>query len=56
MSDWTAALFFRREIVSLWGMHEPLQEFQRAAGVVPLSNLTLPSHAEAAPTDATPGP
>ncbi len=29
--DWTQAFFFRREIVSLWGMHEPFQEFQDAA-------------------------
>ncbi|HTY72434.1 MAG TPA: NAD(P)/FAD-dependent oxidoreductase [Actinomycetes bacterium] len=33
--DWTQALFFRREIVSLWGMHEPFEQFQRAAGVLP---------------------
>jgi NADH dehydrogenase len=31
VADWTLALFFRREIVSLWSMHEPFQEFQRAA-------------------------
>ena len=30
--DWTLALFFRREIVSLGGMHEPFKEFQEAAG------------------------
>ncbi len=30
--DWNQALFFRREIVSLWGMHEPFHEFQEAAG------------------------
>ena len=30
--DWTLALFFRREIVSLWSMHEPFHEFQQAAG------------------------
>ena len=33
--DWTQAFFFRREIVSLWGMHEPFQEFQEAAGTTP---------------------
>ena len=33
--DWTQAFFFRREIVSLWGMHEPFQEFQEAAGAPP---------------------
>jgi NADH dehydrogenase len=32
--DWTQALFFRREIVSLWAMHEPFQEFQEATGAV----------------------
>jgi hypothetical protein len=25
------ALFFKREIVSLWSMHEPFTEFQAAA-------------------------
>jgi NADH dehydrogenase len=29
--DWTMALFFKREIVSLWSMHEPFNEFQQAA-------------------------
>jgi NADH dehydrogenase len=29
--DWTLALFFKREIVSLWSMHEPFSEFQHAA-------------------------
>ncbi len=29
--DWTMALFFQREIVSLWSMHEPFNEFQEAA-------------------------
>jgi NADH dehydrogenase len=29
--DWTMALFFKREIVSLWSMHEPFHEFQEAA-------------------------
>jgi NADH:quinone reductase (non-electrogenic) len=28
--DWTQAFFFRREIVSLWGIHEPFHEFQVA--------------------------
>jgi NADH dehydrogenase len=31
VADWTLALFFQREIVSLWSMHEPFQEFERAA-------------------------
>ena len=29
--DWTQAFFFRREIVSLWSMHEPFKEFAEAA-------------------------
>jgi NADH dehydrogenase len=29
--DWTQAFFFRREIVSLWGMHEPFKEFTEAS-------------------------
>jgi NADH dehydrogenase len=33
VADWTLALFFKREIVSLWSMHEPFTEFQVAAGV-----------------------
>jgi NADH dehydrogenase len=32
VADWTMALFFKREIVSLWSMHEPFNEFQQAAG------------------------
>jgi NADH:ubiquinone reductase (H+-translocating) len=32
IADWTLALFFKREIVSLWSMHEPFNEFQVAAG------------------------
>ena len=31
IADWTLALFFKREIVSLWSMHEPFNEFQAAA-------------------------
>lgn len=31
IADWTMALFFKREIVSLWSMHEPFSEFQQAA-------------------------
>ena len=33
--DWTQALFFRREIVSLWPMHEPFKEFADAANEPP---------------------
>jgi NADH dehydrogenase len=29
--DWTSALFFKRETVSLWSMHEPFSTFQDAA-------------------------
>lgn len=29
--DWTQAFFFRREIVSLWSIHEPFKEFTEAA-------------------------
>ena len=35
--DWTQALFFKREIVSLWSMHEPFKEF--AAAAAPLKAL-----------------
>ena len=31
IADWTLALVFKREIVSLWSMHEPFNEFQDAA-------------------------
>lgn len=31
IADWTLALFFKREVVSLWSMHEPFHEFQDAA-------------------------
>ncbi len=33
--DWTQAFFFKREIVSLWGMHEPFKEFAEAANPPP---------------------
>jgi NADH dehydrogenase len=32
VADWTAALFFRREVVSLGQLQEPRSEFQQAAG------------------------
>ncbi len=35
--DWTQALFFRREIVSLWSMHEPFKEFAAAASPPPVA-------------------
>ena len=31
VADWTQAFFFKREIVSLWSMHEPFKEFEAAA-------------------------
>ena len=36
--DWTQALFFRREIVSLWPIHEPFKEFAEAATPPPASD------------------
>jgi NADH dehydrogenase len=33
--DWTSALFFKRETVSLWSMHEPFSTFQDAASSTP---------------------
>jgi NADH dehydrogenase len=47
--DWTQAFFFRREIVSLWGMHEPFSEFQRAA-----AGPTLPEGTTAGAGDPRP--
>ena len=32
IADWTAALFFRREVVSLGQLQEPKSEFEQAAG------------------------
>jgi NADH:ubiquinone reductase (H+-translocating) len=40
VADWTLALFFQREIVSLWSMHEPFNEFQVAAGHPPTGPQT----------------
>ena len=31
VTDWTLAFFFRRDITSLWGMHEPFRAFESAA-------------------------
>ena len=31
IADWTLALFFQREIASLWSMHQPFEEFQASA-------------------------
>jgi NADH dehydrogenase len=35
VADWTLSLFFQREIVSLWSMHEPFHEFRAAARPAP---------------------
>jgi len=35
IADWTQALFFKREIVSLWSVHEPFKEFAEAANLSP---------------------
>jgi NADH dehydrogenase len=32
VADWTLALFFRREVVSLGSLQHPEDEFRRAAG------------------------
>jgi NADH dehydrogenase len=32
LADWTLALFFRREIVSLGSFADPRRDFERAAG------------------------
>jgi len=44
VADWTLALFFKREIVSLWSMHEPFNEFQVAAGHRPTKQQPRESH------------
>ena len=36
VADWTQALFFRREIVSLWALHRPYDEFLEAAETTPV--------------------
>ena len=33
VADWTAALFFRREVVSLGQLQRPRTEFEQAAGL-----------------------
>jgi NADH:ubiquinone reductase (H+-translocating) len=35
IADWTLALFFKREVVSLWAMHDPFTTFATAAGEPP---------------------
>ena len=31
VADWTLALLFKREVVSLWSIHDPAAEFEKAA-------------------------
>jgi NADH:ubiquinone reductase (H+-translocating) len=40
--DWTQALFFKREVVSLWTMHEPFREFADAASRSPMADPAPP--------------
>ena len=47
--DWTMALFFKREIVSLWSMHEPFHEFQEAAKPSDAAGSTPPPSPHAPP-------
>src|SRR3954451_3959120 len=49
--DWTQALFFRREIVSLWALHRPDDDFLEAAGTTPvvLPAEKSPTHPDAQP-------
>ena len=42
VSDWTQALFFRREVVALEQIHDPRAEFNRAIGVPAPSGAALP--------------
>lgn len=59
VSDWTQALFFRREVVALEQIHDPRAEFNRAIGVPAPSGEVLPeeqpvrSEATQAATQAT---
>ena len=36
LSDWTLALFFRRDVVQLGSLHHPREAFRNAAGVTPV--------------------
>ncbi len=51
LADWTQALFFRREIVSLWSLQRPNEEFQEAAGTTP---VILPATKSPAQPDGQP--
>jgi NADH:ubiquinone reductase (H+-translocating) len=41
LADWTAALFFRREVVALGQLQQPRTEFEQAAGHVRLSQTSM---------------
>ncbi|HEY9415104.1 MAG TPA: NAD(P)/FAD-dependent oxidoreductase [Pseudonocardia sp.] len=43
VSDWTQALFFRREVVALEQIHDPRAEFNRAIGAPPPGREALPA-------------
>jgi NADH dehydrogenase len=45
ISDWTQALLFRREVVSLEQIHEPRAEFSRAIGPTPIIPEGTPNRA-----------
>ncbi|HEY4007156.1 MAG TPA: NAD(P)/FAD-dependent oxidoreductase [Pseudonocardia sp.] len=45
ISDWTQALLFRREVVSLEQIHEPRAEFSRAIGPTPIIPEGTPKRA-----------
>jgi NADH dehydrogenase len=45
ISDWTQALLFRREVVSLEQIHEPRAEFSRAIGPMPIIPEGTPKRA-----------
>jgi NADH dehydrogenase len=40
IADWTLALLFRREVVSLWSIHDPAAEFEKAARGTPVKGAT----------------
>ena len=39
VSDWTLALFFKREVVSLGWLAKPFEEFETAAGTLPTERV-----------------
>jgi NADH dehydrogenase len=50
LADWTLALFFERETVSLGSFADPRAEFRKAAGVPPPGGKHVPIGAPARPT------